>query len=109
MAQEPDFATPAQRRGIIAAADGRGEFPGCDAPQNWCQIHHLDPFNPRTGTGPSDLQYLALLCRRHHHALHQGRFTMTRGPTGTTVREPEGSVLTVPLTHRPRTNTPRDG
>ena len=100
------FATSAQWRGLMAAAGGRCEFTGCDAPHDWCQAHHLDPFNPRADTGPTDMANLALLCHRHHQAVHEGHFTMTRGPTGITVRRPDGTILTVPLHHRPRPHPP---
>lgn len=96
------LATPGQRRGLIAVTAGRCEFPGCDAPHEWCQVHHLDPFNPNAGTGPTDLANLALVCSRHHTAIHEGHFKMTRGPTGIQVTRPDGTTIAVPKTHRPR-------
>ena len=102
------LATGAQRRGIIAAAGGRCEFAGCDAPHHWCEVHHLDPFNPKASTGPTDLANLALVCSRHHHALHEGHYTLTRGPAGVVTRRPDGTTIDIPKAHRPGPN-PRDG
>jgi hypothetical protein len=32
--------------------------------------------------GPTDLDNLALLCRAHHRAVHEGGWQLTRGPDG---------------------------
>ena len=32
--------------------------------------------------GPTDLDNLALVCRAHHRAVHEGRWQRTRGPDG---------------------------
>jgi HNH endonuclease len=72
-------ATPAQRR-ALAARDGGCLFPGCDTPPIWCEPHHwlihwLDG-------GPTDLDNLALLCRRHHRFVHEGGWRMTQDHHG---------------------------
>lgn len=103
------LATAAQRRGLIAAASGRCEFPGCDASPDRCQVHHLDPFDPKAGTGPTDMANLALVCHRHHHAVHEGKFKMARGPNGVIAHRPDGTLLEVTKHHRPGPNTPGDG
>jgi hypothetical protein len=38
-------------------------------------VHWLDG-------GPTDLANLALLCRAHHRAVHEGGWQLTRGPDG---------------------------
>ena len=69
VACKPDerFATRAQRRGLVAR-DGGCVFPGCDAPPNWCDAHHLVPHSHR---GPTDVRNMVLLCRHHHGVIHR--------------------------------------
>jgi hypothetical protein len=69
---------PAQRM-ALAVRDGGGAFPGCDRPLAWCDAHHLQH---RVHGGPTDLNNLALLCRAHHRAVHEGGWQLTRGPDG---------------------------
>ncbi len=73
------LATPAQRR-AVRARDGGCVFPECDAPREWCDVHHLHGW---ADNGPTDLDNLALLCRRHHVACHEGRWTLRRRPDTT--------------------------
>ncbi len=68
------LATPAQRRAVRARDQGC-VFPECDAPPAWCDVHHLQAWNDG---GRTDLDNLALLCRRHHVACHEGRWTLRR-------------------------------
>ena len=88
------LATREQRIALVARSKGQCEFPGCDAPHQWCDAHHLDPYRPSKGTGPTDLSNLALICTTHHHAIHEGGFTLTRGPTGRLhARGPDGHTI----------------
>ena len=68
------LATSAQRAGLIVR-DGGCVFPGCDCPYGWCEAHHLIPFEQG---GATDLDNLALLCRHHHHLVHEGRWVLAR-------------------------------
>jgi Domain of unknown function (DUF222)/HNH endonuclease len=70
--------TPAQRR-ALAVRDGGCVFPDCDRPLVWCEAHHL--WHWQDG-GPTDLANLALLCRAHHRAVHEGGWRLARGPDG---------------------------
>jgi hypothetical protein len=70
--------TPAQRS-ALAVRDGGCVFPDCDRPLTWCEGHHLVSW---LDGGPTDLANLALLCRAHHHAVHEGGWQLTRGPDG---------------------------
>ena len=54
-------------------------FPGCGAPLNWCDAHHLVHWSDG---GPTDLDNLVLLCRRHHVACHEGGWQLARPPGG---------------------------
>jgi hypothetical protein len=71
------IATAAQRR-ALAARDRGCVFPGCDHPPDWCEAHHVIPWE---SGGRTDLDNLALLCD-HHHDNHQKagwRFVMRHG------------------------------
>jgi Domain of unknown function (DUF222)/HNH endonuclease len=70
--------TPAQRS-ALAVRDGGCGFPGCDRPLAWCEGHHLVHW---LDGGPTDLVNLALLCRAHHRAVHEGGWRLTLGPDG---------------------------
>jgi Domain of unknown function (DUF222)/HNH endonuclease len=69
---------PAQRA-ALAVRDRGCVFPGCDRPLAWCDAHHLHHW---VDGGPTDLGNLALLCRAHHRAVHEGGWQLTRGPDG---------------------------
>jgi hypothetical protein len=59
----------AAQRAALAVRDGGCVFPGCDRPVAWCDAHHLRHW---LHGGPTDLANLALLCRAHHRAVHEG-------------------------------------
>ena len=69
---------PAQRT-ALAVRDGGCVFPDCDRPLAWCEAHHLRHW---LHGGPTDLANLALVCRAHHRAVHEGGWRLTRGPDG---------------------------
>ncbi len=70
------YATPDQRRALIAR-DGGCVFPGCDTPASWCDAHHIIPWEHG---GTTDLDTLALLCRRHHGYAHSNNWTLQAIP-----------------------------
>jgi hypothetical protein len=70
--------TPAQRT-ALAVRDGGCVFPDCQRPLAWCEGHHLLHW---LDGGPTDLANLALVCRAHHRAVHEGGWQLTRGPDG---------------------------
>jgi hypothetical protein len=59
--------TTAQRR-ALTIRDRGCTAPGCDRPSRWCDVHHIEPW---ALGGPTDLDNLTLLCRRHHRLIHQ--------------------------------------
>ena len=63
---ERRFFTPAQTRRLWLR-DGGCTYPGCDAPPQWTDGHHLLHWADH---GPSDLGNAALLCERHHTVVH---------------------------------------
>jgi hypothetical protein len=73
------LVSPAQRR-VLDVRDGGCVFPRCDRPPGWCDAHHLIPW---ASGGPTDMSNLALLCPFHHHLVHEGGWTLIRGPDQT--------------------------
>jgi len=47
---------------------------GCDRPLAWCQLHHIHEWEHG---GPTDLCNLVPLCGEHHHAVHEGGWSLT--------------------------------
>jgi hypothetical protein len=72
---------PERLRRAIELRDEHCQFPGCRAPASWCDAHHLVWW---TRGGATSLDNCALLCRRHHVAVHEGGWKLVRGPTGLT-------------------------
>ncbi|HEY6707106.1 MAG TPA: DUF222 domain-containing protein [Actinomycetota bacterium] len=69
----------AAQRTALAVRDGGCVFPGCTRPLAWCEAHHLRHW---VHGGPTDLANLALLCRAHHRAVHEGGWRLQRHPDG---------------------------
>ena len=67
------LATTAQRH-AMAVRDGGCTFPGCDAPIEWCDHHHVVDWHHG---GPTDLANLVALCRHHHGITHRTGWAMT--------------------------------
>ncbi|MCU1599663.1 MAG: endonuclease [Frankiales bacterium] len=67
-----DQITRAQRR-AVAARDQSCVAHGCNRPPAFCDVHHLIS---REDGGPTVLDNLALLCRRHHVMWHEGRILL---------------------------------
>ncbi|MPZ17454.1 MAG: DUF222 domain-containing protein [Luteitalea sp.] len=81
---------PAIRR-ALAARDRHCQFPGCAG--RHCDAHHLHHW---CDGGATRLTNLALLCRRHHRAVHEEGFTLTRALDGTvSVCRPDGRPLPI--------------
>jgi hypothetical protein len=63
----------AAMRALIVARDQHCRWPGCDRPGRWANVHHVVHW--RDG-GPTDQWNLILLCEHHHHAAHDGHWTI---------------------------------
>ena len=85
---ERRFFTPAQTRRLWLR-DGGCTYPGCDAPPQWTDGHHLLHWADH---GPSDLSNAALLCERHHTIVH------TRRHAGRVLRDEQGERVQWDLT-----------
>ena len=53
----------------LKARDGHCRWPGCERSASMCDGHHLVHW---IHGGPTDLNNLVLLCRRHHRMVHEG-------------------------------------
>jgi hypothetical protein len=74
-------------RRAVQARDGTCRFPGCHTPAHRCDIDHVIAF-PH---GPTRLDNLVCLCRRHHRFKHHGGWTPTLTPDGVLLwRTPDG-------------------
>jgi hypothetical protein len=68
--REERYFTDAQTKRLWLR-DGGCTYPGCDAPPQWSDAHHLVHW---ADLGPSDLDNAALLCDRHHTIVHNRRY-----------------------------------
>jgi 5-methylcytosine-specific restriction endonuclease McrA len=79
---------PALRR-ALHQRDRGCRFPGCGV--RFGQGHHIRHW---AQGGPTTLSNLALLCRRHHRAVHEEGYRLDRQPDGELrFRRPDGQVL----------------
>ncbi len=59
----------------------------CDRPVSWCQAHHIKEWDPG---GLTDLENLVPLCNQHHHAVHEGKWSIKLLPDRTLrIRRPD--------------------
>ncbi len=68
---------PAMRR-ALKARDGGCRFPGCTS-HKFCDGHHVRHWSDG---GETSLDNLVLLCRFHHHLVHEGGFDCRKGDGG---------------------------
>ncbi len=79
---------PALRR-ALQHRDHGCRFPGCGV--RFGQGHHIRHW---AQGGPTTLSNLALLCRRHHRAVHEEGYQIERQPDGELqFRRPDGTLL----------------
>jgi len=79
---------PALRR-ALHHRDRGCRFPGCGV--RFGQGHHIRHW---ANGGPTTLSNLALLCRRHHRAVHEDGYQLARQPDGELeFRHPDGRLL----------------
>src|SRR5574341_427355 len=79
---------PALRR-ALQHRDQSCRFPGCG--MSFAEGHHIRHW---AHGGPTKLSNLALLCRRHHRAVHEDGYQVDRLPDGELrFRRPDGELL----------------
>jgi hypothetical protein len=82
----------AAQRSALAVRDGGCVFPDCTRSLAWCEAHHLRHW---LHGGPTNLANLALVCRAHHRAVHEGGWRL--------VRQADGRLTATPPHRRHRT------
>ncbi len=76
----------------LISRDRTCRFPGCDRTKH-LQAHHIEHWAKGGETNPENL---ALLCRAHHWAVHEGGVRVEgRSPQGLVFHRPDGSVLPI--------------
>jgi len=70
------LATVHQRR-ALEAHHTTCAIADCDVPFHRCQVHHIDYWE---NGGRTDLDNHVPLCTRHHHAVHEGGWTVSLDP-----------------------------
>jgi hypothetical protein len=76
-----------QQRRFVQARDETCRAPGCNRPAYRCEIDHVRDWAKH---GPTLVQNLCLLCKRHHRAKHVGGFKIQRFSHGVRWRTPHG-------------------
>ena len=66
---------PPRLRRALEARDRHCRFPGCQAHVRRCHAHHVREWE---NGGSTDLDNTVLLCVRHHHAVHEGGWSIRR-------------------------------
>ena len=66
---------PPRLRRALEARDRHCRFPGCRAHVRRCHAHHVREWE---NGGATDLDNTLLICVRHHHAVHEGGWRITR-------------------------------
>lgn len=93
-------ATAAIRAAVWARSGGECEV--CHQVKlTWCQVHHIIPWAPPAGNGPTSLENSVLVCNHCHRLLHEGRHTLRRTPEGFLLVDPDGRLVRPRLRHRP--------
>ena len=68
---------PPRLRRALDLRDRHCAFPGCRIAVGWCEAHHILEWEHG---GATNLDNLTLLCAKHHHAVHEGGWTITPVP-----------------------------
>ena len=64
---------PARLRRALVARDRGCAFPDCSIPATWCEAHHMTPW---AKGGTTSISQGVLLCSRHHHVIHSGKWNV---------------------------------
>ncbi len=68
-----------KQRVALNARDRGCTFPNCSRPARWSDAHHIVSW---LDGGPTDLDNLVLLCRRHHRIIHHSEWVVRMTGTG---------------------------
>jgi hypothetical protein len=87
---------PPRIRRALERRDRHCAFPGCRVVVGRCHAHHVQHWE---NGGPTDLDNLVLICSRHHHAVHEGGWTVV--PAGDDPRQQDYWCFLPPPSRRP--------
>ena len=90
--------TPIQRLAVIAR-DKHCIYPGCHAPPERCDIHHLNEV--ARDQGATDVDVLGLFCTPHHRHLHLNSLVAMREPDGSVTVRDRGTGIAVAVARPP--------
>jgi hypothetical protein len=86
---------PLSLRRAVVRRDLHCVFAGCDATADRCEVHHIVAW---AHGGTTSLSNLALLCHRHHRAIHQEGFILLGTPDdGLRTLRPDGTRIVDPF------------
>jgi hypothetical protein len=88
---------PAMRRALRIRDEGC-RFPGCTS-DKFVDGHHIEHW---ADGGETDLDNLVLLCRRHHHLVHEGGFSCEKNGSGEVVFRDQRRVPLATWAPQPR-------
>ncbi len=74
----------------LALRDRGCSFPGCTAPPDECQAHHIVHWRRN---GLTNLDNLTLACHHHHTLVHDGGWDVTMAAVGPRWLRPDGSAV----------------
>ena len=66
---------PVALRKALKLRDRHCRWPGCERPPSYCDGHHLTHW---IFDGPTDLDNVVLLCKRHHRMVHEGGWQLVK-------------------------------
>ena len=81
---------PAAMSRAVIARDNTCRLGGCGRPPSWCDVHHIRHW---ADGGATSLSNCVLLCRRHHHLIHEEGFSVEMTDHGPLFRRPDGSMI----------------
>lgn len=100
VSQKSSVITGRLRR-LVLARDRCCQFPGCGR-RAGVDVHHL---HGRRRKGTNELDNLTVLCRFHHHRMHEGNWTVERRGEHLVFTAPDGRSFT----NKPRSSSGHPG
>jgi hypothetical protein len=68
-------SAPPKIRRALSIRDGGCAVPGCDVDASRCEAHHITYWEHH---GETSISNMVLLCSKHHHMVHEGRWRIDR-------------------------------
>ncbi len=87
---------PPKIRRALTIRDGGCAVPGCDVDASRCEAHHITYWEHH---GATSISNMVLLCAKHHHMVHEGRWRILRN-TDLDPGHPDYITLVVPSPER---------